>query len=170
MLAHQKRWNERFKFMKKNNNKILELGCYRGEMSKWFSDNLLDNQHSRLYCVDTWEGSEEHLTPGTGFYEEGFVNNPDYLYETFLENTKPVENIITPIRKPSLEAVKIYENNRLDFIFIDAAHDYDNVLADIKAWYPKCKKGTGTISLRKAQASHMINEQFITILPQGGSS
>ena len=42
------------------NIKILELGCFKGEMSKWFSDNLLENQYSRLYCVDTWEGSEEY--------------------------------------------------------------------------------------------------------------
>tara|TARA_B100001123_G_C15286548_1_gene1015829 strand:+ start:1636 stop:1929 length:294 start_codon:yes stop_codon:yes gene_type:complete len=62
MSGHQKRWKERFGFMAKKNIKILELelGCFKGEMSKWFSDNLLENRYSRLYCVDTWEGSEEY--------------------------------------------------------------------------------------------------------------
>ncbi|HEV7223844.1 MAG TPA: class I SAM-dependent methyltransferase [Pirellulales bacterium] len=29
----------------------------------------------------------------------------------------------------------------LDFAFIDAAHDYQSVLADRQAWWPKIKKG-----------------------------
>ena len=29
----------------------------------------------------------------------------------------------------------------LDFVYIDAAHDYDNVKADIEAWAPKVREG-----------------------------
>eukprot|EP01041_Mallomonas_annulata_P014867 gene14867-31560_t len=36
---------------------------------------------------------------------------------------------------------KIITNNSLDFIYIDAAHDYFNVMSDMRAWWPKLING-----------------------------
>jgi hypothetical protein len=126
---------------------FVEIGVWKGKSAAFMATEIFNSEKNiKFDCVDTWEGSAEHLNPEGGYFEPGLVNDKDYLYKTFLENVEPVKDIITPIRKPSLEAVNLYEDNSLDFIFIDAAHDYENVLKDIKAWYPKCKKDTGTIS------------------------
>jgi hypothetical protein len=91
-------------------------------------------------CIDTWEGSEEHRDPNSQHYEP-VLNEKDGLYNLFLKNIEPVKHIINPIRKPSREAVLMYEDASLNFVFIDAAHDYENVCEDIKAWLPKVKPG-----------------------------
>lgn len=143
MLAHQKRWKQRFGFMEKTNNKILELGCYRGEMSKWFSDNLLDNQHSRLYCVDTWEGSEE--------YKKNFKN----VKKTFKnEIEKDFKDNIKKSKYPN--KVKVFKNTTTDFfitflkkekqpifnlIYVDASHDARNVICDAILSFKALKLG-----------------------------
>ena len=49
------------------------------------------------------------------------------------------------IRKSSKAAAEEFKNRTLDFVFIDAAHDYESVKKDIEAWYPKVKRG-GIIS------------------------
>lgn len=41
----------------------------------------------------------------------------------------------------STEAAKTFPDGSLDFVFIDGAHDYESVVADIHAWYPKVKHG-----------------------------
>lgn len=45
------------------------------------------------------------------------------------------------IKKYSMEAVKDFEDEYFDFVYIDANHQYEYVLEDIKAWLPKVKKG-----------------------------
>jgi predicted O-methyltransferase YrrM len=35
----------------------------------------------------------------------------------------------------------LLENESLDFVFIDACHEYENVITDINAWLPKIRPG-----------------------------
>ncbi len=130
-----------------NDSHFVEIGVWKGKSAAYMAVEILNSQKSiKFDCIDTWEGSEEHLDPNSGFFEPGLLEDTNYLYNHFLENLSPVKTQFNPIRKPSLEAANLYEDNTLDFIFIDASHDYENVLKDIKAWYPKCKQDTGVIS------------------------
>jgi predicted O-methyltransferase YrrM len=124
----------------KNDNKynILEIGCYEGLSSVWFLSNVMSNVDSRLYCVDTWEGSVEYNNV-----------NFDNIYNKFLKNIKSnsnyKENKVIISRKRSdkflLEMTNMNQslvcNNCLlfDIIFIDASHDSRDVIMDsILSW------------------------------------
>ncbi len=45
------------------------------------------------------------------------------------------------IPKPSLDASCRFNDNGLDFVFIDASHEYEPTKADIRLWYRKVKTG-----------------------------
>ncbi len=38
-------------------------------------------------------------------------------------------------------ASRMYQDHSLDLVFLDALHDYDHVLEDIRLWMPKIRKG-----------------------------
>ena len=62
------------------------------------------------------------------------------LFNIFTLNCN-VNDIVTPIQGKSLDAVSMFEDESIDFIFIDASHEYKDVLSDITSWYPKLKPG-----------------------------
>jgi hypothetical protein len=116
------------------NSKFIEIGSWRGRSACFLGVEILNSgKKISLDCVDTWLGSEEHV--GYDILEK------DGLYNEFIKNIDPLKNIINPIRTTSLEASKLYEDESIDFIFLDASHKYEDVKADMEAWYPKVKPG-----------------------------
>jgi len=115
-------------------SRFVEVGSWRGRSACFLGVEIYNSgKDIRLDCVDTWNGSEEHV--GYDILEN------DGLYKEFLSNIEPIQNIVNPIRMESLKASELYEDESLDFVFLDASHKYEDIKEDLFAWYPKVKKG-----------------------------
>lgn len=109
------------------NGCIVEVGAWKGKSASFMAVEIANRRKDiDFYVVDTFKGSIEH-TP----------EEVERLYETYIENTKGLQ--IRTLVMESVEAAK--EFTAVDFVFIDASHEYDDVIADIQSWYPKIKKG-----------------------------
>jgi predicted O-methyltransferase YrrM len=118
---------------------IVEVGSYKGRSTAFMAVTIANSgKNIKFDCVDTWLGSP--VQQKGGIIECEFAVS-DTLYDHFIENMKPAEGYYNPIRLSSIEAAKLYEDESLYFVFIDADHEYESVLEDIKAWLPKLRKG-----------------------------
>ena len=116
------------------NSHFVEVGVWKGRSASFMGVEIINsNKDIKFDCIDTWEGSVEHK-------EFDIVVNKE-LYNLFIENIEPVKNVINPIKLSSLDAVNLYDDESLDFVFIDASHEYEDVKNDILAWLPKVKVG-----------------------------
>lgn len=115
---------------------FVEIGSWKGKSASFMCVEIANSgKKIKFDCVDPWTGTSdaEH-----GF-DEDYRNKT--LFETFTKNMEPVRGYYNPVKLPSVDASKLYEDNSLDFVFIDGAHDADNVCADVLAWLPKVKPG-----------------------------
>lgn len=111
---------------------IVEVGAWKGSSTSYLA---VEAQHKkmRIDVVDTWVGSEEH--------KEMNEITENYLFEIFIDNMRPLINLINPIRTDSVSASKMYSDESINAVFIDADHGYESVKKDILAWMPKVKTG-----------------------------
>lgn len=122
-----------------NDELFVEVGSFKGRSSAYMAVEIVNSgKKIQFDCVDTWEGSSEHQAGAECEVKEVVEGT---LYDTFLNNMKPVEGYFKPLRMTSLEAAAQYEDNSIDFIMIDGAHEYEAVKADILAFLPKMKNG-----------------------------
>ena len=122
-----------------NDSTFVEIGSWMGRSTSCLGQLIKKSQKNiKVFAVDTFEGSEEHTE-----IINDIKSQSTSLLEIFQKNMSlcEIDDIITPIQGRSLEVVSQFEDESIDFIFIDASHDYKNVLADITAWYPKLKPG-----------------------------
>lgn len=118
---------------------FVEIGSFKGRSSSSMAVEIINSgKNIRFDCVDTWLGSAEHQENHN--CEDGDVVSGE-MFNVFLKNTQNVSHVINPIKLSSEEASKLYEDNSIDFVFIDGAHDPRNVLKDVCNWSPKVKRG-----------------------------
>lgn len=111
------------------------LGAEIGVKEGRFISYLL-NQYPDLimYAIDPWEDQPS----GNETYIEW---NWDNIYGQYQQAIRPFKDRVLELRAYSEDAVEHVHDGSLDFVFIDAQHDYDSVKRDIELWTPKLKSG-----------------------------
>ncbi|MBI2634987.1 MAG: class I SAM-dependent methyltransferase [Parcubacteria group bacterium] len=110
--------------------KGVELGVYRGNFTSRIAKKA---PNLELIGVDAWTAY-----PGYNDYDAKDLENEAYVEA--MARTKGYKNVKF-IKGWSLDVVKRFENESLDFVFIDANHNYEYVVADIASWSKKVRKG-----------------------------
>ena len=114
---------------------IAEIGCWRGRSTR----AMADNTSGAVYAIDTWQGSDGlELEMAILRQQSG---DPDFMYHEFLRNVADSPNI-NVIRKRSVDAAADFPDHHFDLVWIDGAHDYESVMADLRAWAPKMAPGS----------------------------
>lgn len=113
---------------------IVEVGSWLGRSTRAIADNM----PGILYAVDTWRGE--------GIPEEFLANRSgNWLFDQFCSNLEDLirtpDYKVRPVQMTSVEAARYLGHLRPTMIFIDAAHDKDNVMADYLAWKPLLAPG-----------------------------
>jgi hypothetical protein len=112
--------------------KGAEVGTFKGE----FSRDIIRRWFGTLYMIDVWRalGEEYEDASNHKYFSEG-------VYGDAMRNIEGFEDQAIMIRASSEIAANMFEDESLDFVYIDANHAYDFVVQDIDLWYPKVKKG-----------------------------
>jgi len=96
---------------------MVEVGSYAGESTEIFATAF-----QTVYAVDPWaEFRMKHIE------------------KKFDERAKRKPNIIK-MKKFSADAASFFQDESLDFVYLDARHDYASVKNDIHHWLPKIKE------------------------------
>ena len=109
-----------------------EVGVYRGRYSHDLLTKIEGLEH--LTGVDAWE-----LYKGYKDYDK--IEDIQDAHREASETYKKFGDKATLIQGWSTEVAKTIPDESLDFVFIDANHAYEYVVADIAAWAPKVRRG-----------------------------
>lgn len=103
---------------------VCEVGVANADSALYLAKKLLNlDKKFKLYMVDNLDygGVEQLCTIYENVIKSGLGRN------------------IKVIPKDSIEASKLFNNDSLDFVFLDSSHLYEPTKEEIKAWYPKLK-------------------------------
>ena len=114
----------------------IEYACEVGVQKGIYSRQILKKIPSlkKLYLVDLWEKQKNY---------KDIANVSNRKQSQFLETTKKntIEwsNIIEILKGYSVEMCHKIPDKSLDWVYIDARHDYCGCKEDIEAYWPKLK-------------------------------
>lgn len=127
---------DRIELMKQLCKKIpegkgVEVGSFKGEFAK----EVCKIWDGTLYMVDVWRGLGEEYKDSSNH------NVHTNAYAEAMKSIEGFEDRAIMIRSHSGVASSMFQDESLDFVYIDANHAYEWVKGDIRLWYPKVKKG-----------------------------
>lgn len=119
-------------------NKMVEIGSYAGEGTRWFAISfaevsVIDSYDSNNYIKS--KDTTSHIT------KNDLELSQSHFEKHILNKFKNVHLRI----ESSIEAVAHFEDESLDMVYVDGGHSYEEVYEDIERWLSKVRYG-GIIS------------------------
>jgi cephalosporin hydroxylase len=117
---------------------LVEVGAWLGKSTAFMAVEIANSgKNLHFYVVDTWLGNDD--TPAT---TEPTRRTGKPLRVIFDENmaNRGLPGHYTAIQERSVEAARIIPA-QIQFVYIDADHRYEHVIADIRAWWPVIRPG-----------------------------
>ena len=105
----------------------VEIGTHKGRYARSICRY---NKKLKLYCVDPWLAYDNMKID---------QNGQESIYNIAVGNLKKYNAEI--MKKTSMEALGDFNDNSLDFVYIDGNHHYEYVYEDICEWSKKVKSG-----------------------------
>jgi len=114
---------------------VVEIGVQQGG----FSAHILSKTNpKKLYLVDCWEYQNPLV------YDDPETNVENAVQERYYRDTRKRfsgDRRVTIVRKYSKDALSMFKDESIDWVYIDANHGYLAAKEDIALWWPKVKKG-----------------------------
>ena len=118
----------------------VEIGCWLGRSCVYLAQELQRlGKHVDIIAIDNFLGEENQI-----MHEATVSAHGGSLLGAFRDNVDRcgVEGMITTMVGDSADSASVIPDSSVHFAWIDAAHDYDSVIRDIRAWLPKMAPGS----------------------------
>lgn len=115
---------------------LIEIGCWLGRSLVYLAQQVqASGKQLYVYGVEHGLGSPEHA--------EQVAKAGGTIVGALSRNLLEcgVADIVTLIVGRSMHVARLFPPGSVDFVFIDAGHDFQNVLSDLAVWWPRIKPG-----------------------------
>lgn len=118
----------------------VEVGCFEGDSISYLANALKPRwREVKIFGIDIFSKITNDIDPI--FYKQG----PYWeRYNAKLEEAG-VRKKVNDIPSLSHLGAEFFKDRSVDFVFLDAAKTYENVMRDLEHWYPKIS-GYGTLA------------------------
>jgi hypothetical protein len=123
-----------------------EIGVFNAQTSTELMQILPE---LKLYMIDPWkEFSKEEYDDASNHCQK--IQDARYYLSKAIAEVYGGE----VIRKTSAEALNEFSNESIDFVYIDANHEFNHITEDLRGWWGKIKKG-GILAGHDYSAFHL---------------
>ena len=123
---------------------MVEIGCWYGRSTAFLAQEIQrSGKRIKLFAVDTWRCTPGDDPVAKEIYPKFSEECGGDMFPKFMRNMEELglHRIVFPLMMPSVHAARLFPSNSLDFVFIDGAHDYENVRTDIAVWKRRIRQG-----------------------------
>jgi predicted O-methyltransferase YrrM len=125
---------------------FVEVGVALGHSLAYLARKVIDSgKRIEVWAVDPWGGYARNGEQQEKLGEDGTRGDFQLFLDQMIEHAPEELEFVRVVRATSDQACKLFDQQSVDLVLIDAAHDEVSVSFDIDSWI-RCVKNGGVLA------------------------